>query len=160
MAEASKESLKPAEPVQAIPEPELEPEQEIDVSEGNARHLGKEPIASEIEFPDFARIDLRVALIANAELVDGADKLLKITLDLGLNAEGKPSMRTVFSGIKSAYKPEDLIGKLTVVVANLKARKMKFGLSEGMILAASDSDGKGIYLLEPFPGAEPGMRIT
>ena len=111
-----------------------------------------EPIADEIEFPDFAKVDLRVALIANAEHVDGAKKLLRLTLDLG------GETKTVFSGIKSAYQPEDLVGKLTVMVANLKPRKMKFGLSEGMVLAAGPG-GKEIWLLEPHDGAKPGMRI-
>ena len=111
-----------------------------------------EPIAAEIEFDDFAKVDLRIALIANAEHVEGSDKLLRLTLDLG------GETRNVFSGIKSAYKPEDLIGKLTVVVANLKPRKMKFGMSEGMVLAAGPG-GKDIYLLEPHAGAKPGQRV-
>ncbi len=114
--------------------------------------LGKEPIADEIEFNDFAKVDLRVALIANAEHVEGADKLLRLTLDLGSET------RNVFAGIKSAYKPEDLIGKHTVMVANLKPRKMKFGMSEGMVLAAGPGK-KDIYILEPNEGAQPGMRI-
>ncbi len=120
--------------------------------------LGREPIAAEIEFPEFAKVDLRVALIQHAEHVEGADKLLKLTLDLGIGADGKPSTRQVFSGIKSAYKPEDLVGKHCVLVANLKARKMKFGMSEGMILAAGD--GKEIYLIAPHDGAVPGTRVT
>jgi len=111
-----------------------------------------EPIADEIEFDDFAKVDLRVALIKNAEHVEGAKKLLKLTLDLGFGE------KQVFSGIKSAYAPEDLIGKLTVMVANLKPRKMKFGMSEGMVLAAGPG-GKDIWLLEPHSGAQPGMRI-
>lgn len=111
-----------------------------------------EPIADEIEFGDFAKVDLRIALIANAEHVEGSDKLLRLTLDIG------GQTRNVFSGIKSAYKPEDLIGKLTVVVANLKPRKMKFGLSEGMVLAAGPG-GSDIYLLEPHTGAKPGQRV-
>ena len=111
-----------------------------------------EPIADEIEFDDFAKVDLRVALIKNAEHVDGAKKLLKLTLDLGFEE------KQVFSGIKSAYSPEDLTGKLTVMVANLKPRKMKFGMSEGMVLAAGPG-GKDIWLLEPHAGAQPGMRI-
>ena len=114
--------------------------------------LTKEPIASEISFDDFAKVDLRVALIAKAEHVEKANKLLKLTLDLG------GETRTVFSGIKSAYKPEDLEGKLTVMVANLAPRKMKFGLSEGMVLAAGPG-GEEIWLLEPHAGAKPGMRI-
>ncbi len=111
-----------------------------------------EPIAAEIDFNDFAKVDLRVALIANAEHVKGSDKLLRLTLDLG------GETRNVFSGIKSAYKPEDLVGKLTVMVANLKPRKMKFGMSEGMVLAAGPGD-KEIYLLEPNNGAKPGQRV-
>ena len=120
--------------------------------------LAKEPLAAEIEFPDFAKVDLRVVKILHAEHVEGADKLLKLTLSLGTDANGKDMQRTVFSGIKSAYKPEDLIGQCTVMVANLKARKMKFGMSEGMILAAGD--GKDIYLMAPHPGAQPGTRVT
>ena len=111
-----------------------------------------EPIAAEIDFTDFAKVDLRIALIANAEHVEGSDKLLRLTLDLG------GETRNVFSGIKSAYDPKDLIGKLTVVVANLKPRKMKFGMSEGMVLAAGPGD-KEIYLLEPHAGAKPGQRV-
>ena len=100
---------------------------------------------------DFTKIDLRVARIVNAEQVEGADKLLKLTLDIGTE------QRTVFAGIKSAYDPEKLKGRLTVMVANLAPRKMKFGLSEGMVLAAGD--GNGLYLLGPDEGAQPGMRI-
>jgi len=116
-------------------------------------------IAEEIDFNDFAKVDLRIARIIQAEHVDGADKLLQLTLDLGQNQQAQPLTRTVFSGIKSAYKPEDLVGMLTVVVANLKPRKMRFGTSEGMILAAGPG-GKEIWLLEPHNGAQPGMRIT
>lgn len=112
----------------------------------------------EIEFDDFAKVDLRLARISNAQHVEGADKLLQLTLDLGTDTKGDPIERNVFSGIKSAYNPEDLIGKLTVVVANLKPRKMKFGVSEGMVLAAGPG-GKDIWLLEPHIGAEPGMRV-
>lgn len=111
-----------------------------------------DPIAPTIEIEDFAKIDLRVAKIENAEHVEGADKLLKLTLSLG--AEN----RTVFAGIKSAYQPEQLIGRLTVVVANLKPRKMKFGMSEGMVLAAGPG-GKDIFVLSPDTGAEPGMKV-
>jgi methionyl-tRNA synthetase len=107
----------------------------------------------EITIDDFAKVDLRIARIINAEQVAGADKLIRLTLDLG-----DARQRTVFAGIKSAYKPEELIGRLTAVVANLAPRKMKFGLSEGMILAAS-GDAPGIYLLSPDSGAQPGMRI-
>ncbi|WP_374587737.1 methionine--tRNA ligase [Ideonella dechloratans] len=118
---------------------------------------GGEELAPEIKIDDFTKVDLRIAKIVKAEAVEGSDKLLRLTLDVG---EGKT--RNVFSGIKSAYKPEDLEGKLTVMVANLAPRKMKFGLSEGMVLAASHADEKanpGIFVLEPFPGAQPGMRV-
>ena len=118
---------------------------------------GGEALAAEIAIGDFAKVDLRIAKIVHAEPVDGSDKLLRLTLDVG---EGRT--RNVFSGIKSAYKPEELIGKLTVVVANLAPRKMKFGVSEGMVLAASHADEKahpGLYVLEPWPGAVPGLRV-
>ena len=111
-----------------------------------------EPIAEEISFDDFIKVDLRVARIIAASQVEGAGKLLQLTLDLG------GETRNVFSGIKSAYKPEDLEGRLTVMVANLAPRKMRFGVSEGMVLAAGDGDG--IYLLEPDSGAKPGQRVT
>jgi methionyl-tRNA synthetase len=116
-----------------------------------------EPLAPEIKIDDFTKIDLRIAKIVNCEHVDGSDKLLRLTLDVG---EGR--LRNVFSGIKAVYQPEELVGKLTVMVANLAPRKMKFGVSEGMVLAASAADEKakpGIYILNPWPGAEPGMRI-
>jgi methionyl-tRNA synthetase len=106
-----------------------------------------------ISIDDFNKIDLRVAKIAKAELVEAADKLLKLTLDLGAG-----STRTVFAGIKSAYAPEKLEGQLAVVVANLAPRKMKFGVSEGMVLAAS-GEGPGIFLIAPDTGAQPGMRV-
>jgi len=118
---------------------------------------GGEDLAPEIKIDDFSKVDLRIARIVKAESVVGSDKLLRLTLDVG---EGKT--RNVFSGIKSAYTPEALEGKLTVMVANLAPRKMKFGLSEGMVLAASHADEKahpGIFVLEPFPGAQPGMRV-
>jgi methionyl-tRNA synthetase len=111
-----------------------------------------------ISIDDFSKIDLRIAKIVNAEHVDGADKLLKLTLDVGETENGAPRHRTVFAGIKSAYKPEDLIGRLTPMVANLAPRKMKFGVSQGMVLAAS-GDGPGIFLLAPDSGATPGMRV-
>jgi len=110
------------------------------------------PAGGMIAIDDFSKIDLRIAKIVNAEHVEGADKLLKLTLDLGTGT------RTVFAGIKSAYDPEKLRGRLTVVVANLAPRKMKFGVSEGMVLAAS-GEAPGIFLLSPDSGAEPGMRV-
>lgn len=112
-----------------------------------------------IEFGDFAKVDLRLALITAAEHVEGADKLLRLTLNVGKDKQGEDIVRTVLSGIKSAYDPEQLIGKLTVLVANLAPRKMKFGTSEGMILAAGPG-GKDIWLLEPHDGAEAGLRVT
>ena len=118
---------------------------------------GGEAIAGEIGIDAFSAVDLRVAKIVNAELVEGSTKLLRLTLDVG---EGRT--RNVFSGIRSAYAPEQLIGQLTVMVANLAPRKMKFGVSEGMVLAASHADEKaepGIHVLHPWPGAKPGMRI-
>ena len=118
---------------------------------------GGEAIAPEIKIDDFAKVDLRIAKIVECKAVEGSTKLLQLTLDAG---EGR--LRNVFSGISSMYQPEQLAGKLTVLVANLAPRKMKFGVSEGMVLAASHADEKthpGIYVLEPFPGAEPGMRI-
>ncbi|MEJ7688439.1 MAG: methionine--tRNA ligase [Variovorax sp.] len=118
---------------------------------------GGEAIAATIGIDDFAKIDLRIARIVACDKVEGSTKLLRLTLDAG---EGKT--RNVFSGIASAYQPEQLAGKLTVLVANLAPRKMKFGISEGMVLAASHADEKaepGIHVLEPWPGATPGMRV-
>ncbi len=118
---------------------------------------GGEAIAPTITIDDFAKIDLRIAKIVACEKVEGSTKLLRLTLDAG---EG--TTRNVFSGIASAYQPEQLVGKLTVLVANLAPRKMKFGISEGMVLAASHADEKaqpGIHVLEPWPGAQPGMRV-
>jgi methionyl-tRNA synthetase len=118
---------------------------------------GGEPVAPTITIDDFAKVDLRIARIVACERVEGSTKLLRLTLDVG---EGRH--RNVFSGIASAYQPEELVGKLTVVVANLAPRKMKFGVSEGMVLAASHADEKahpGIFVLSPWPGAEPGMRV-
>jgi methionyl-tRNA synthetase len=124
---------------------------------GGAAGTSASPTSSDnatISIDDFKKVDLRIARIANAEHVEGADKLLKLTLDLGTET------RTVFSGIKSAYDPEKLKGRLTVMVYNLAPRKMKFGLSQGMVLAASGDEGPGVYLLEPDSGAAPGMKVT
>jgi methionyl-tRNA synthetase len=118
---------------------------------------GGEPLAPEIKIDDFAKVDLRIAKIVACEAVEGSDKLLRLTLDVG---EGRT--RNVFSGIKSAYQPADLVGKFTVLVANLAPRKMKFGISEGMVLAASHADEKshpGLYILEPHSGAVVGTRV-
>ena len=124
---------------------------------------GGEVLAPTITIEDFARTDLRIAKIVDCQAVEGSTKLLRLTLDVGETGDdGQPKLRNVFSGIASAYKPEDLKGKLTVLVANLAPRKMKFGISEGMVLAASHGDEKanpGIFVLEPTPGAQPGMRV-
>lgn len=135
MVEASKESLKATEDTPKASGP-----------------LADDPISPTIEFDDFAKLDLRIALIKKAEHVPEANKLLKLQLDLG------GETRQVFAGIKSAYAPEDLEGKLTVMVANLVPRKMRFGLSEGMVLAAGPG-GKDLWVLEPHEGAQPGMRV-
>ncbi|QSA96249.1 methionine--tRNA ligase [Methylococcus sp. EFPC2] len=143
LLEVNKQSLQAAAPA---PEPHSQ--------QRHAEHQQHEieAIAETISIDDFAKIDLRVARIVNAEHVEGADKLLKLTLDLGNET------RTVFAGIKSAYQPEQLVGRHTVMVANLAPRKMKFGLSEGMVLAAGPG-GKDIFVLNPDEGAQPGMRV-
>ena len=105
-----------------------------------------------INIDQFSEIDLRIAKIINASEVDGADKLLQLELDVG-----DLGTKNVFAGIKSAYNPKDLINKLVIVVNNLEPRKMKFGISEGMVLASSDDDG--IYLVSPDEGAKPGMKV-
>jgi len=112
-----------------------------------------EPLAEEIAIDDFAKLDFRIARIVAAEEIPEADKLLKLTLDLGIET------RTVFAGIKSAYEPAQLVGRLTVMIANLKPRKMRFGISQGMVLAAGPG-GKDLFILEPDEGAQPGMRVT
>ena len=136
-------------------------QQSLEASAGThspARHAEAQnhaiaPIADTITVDDFARIDLRVAKIVNAEQVEGADKLIRLTLDIG---EGKT--RDVLAGIKSAYDPAQLVGRMTIMVANLAPRKMKFGVSEGMVLAAS-GETPGLYILSPDEGAQPGMRV-
>ena len=146
---------KPAAPAVAAPAPKAEAAQAAQAESAGDSDI--EALAPEISIDDFTKIDLRVAKIVNCEHVEGSSKLLRLTLDVG---EGRH--RNVFSGIKSAYQPEDLIGKLTVLVANLAPRKMKFGVSEGMVLCASSADERtnpGLYLLDPMPGATPGMRI-
>ena len=141
----------------ALFEPPADAAPEIPAAAPAAADPGGEPLAPTITLDDFTKIDLRIAKIVQCEAVEGSTKLLRLTLDVG---EGR--MRDVFSGIASAYQPADLVGKLTVMVANLAPRKMKFGVSEGMVLAASHGDEKiqpGIYVLEPGPGAQPGMRV-
>ena len=118
------------------------------------RHLRDEPLSPQITIDDFSKVDLRVVRVIAAEQVEGADKLLKFTLDLG------DETRDVFAGIKSAYDPQQLVGRQVVMVANLAPRKMRFGVSNGMILAASGvDDGDGIFVLSPDAGAQPGMRV-
>lgn len=131
---------------------ELAKETKANEKKKPAKPTANETIADEIEFDDFAKVDLRIAKIIAADHVKGADKLLQLTLDLG------EEQRNVFAGIKSAYSPEQLVGKLTVMVANLKPRKMRFGMSEGMVLAAGPG-GEEIYILEPDSGAKVGMRV-
>ena len=133
-----------------------EPQPPSPVRHGEAQQKQEtmdQPIENTISFDDFARVDLRVARIVDATHVDGADKLLQLTLDIG---EDRP--RNVFAGIKSKYAPEDLRGRLTVMVANLAPRKMRFGVSEGMVLAAGPG-GTELWILSPDDGAQPGMRI-
>ncbi|AVS75415.1 methionine--tRNA ligase [Paracidovorax cattleyae] len=144
------------EPPAAAAAPAASADADADADAG-ADAPGGEAIAPTVTIDDFAKIDLRIALIVNCEPVEGSTKLLRLTLDVG---EGRH--RNVFSGIASAYRPEELVGKLTVMVANLAPRKMKFGVSEGMVLAASHGDEKahpGIHVLNPWPGATPGMRV-
>ncbi|NOQ87893.1 MAG: methionine--tRNA ligase [Gammaproteobacteria bacterium] len=142
------------EQIDAITEASIEnmPDQKNVEEKSVTGPLADDPISDEISFEDFAKIDLRIAKIVKAEHVEGADKLLQLTLDLGGDT------RNVFAGIKSAYKPEDLEGKLTVMVANLAPRKMRFGLSEGMVLAAGPG-GKDLFILHPEDGAVAGMKV-
>jgi methionyl-tRNA synthetase len=146
MTEANKENL------QATPVPQPRSEQRHAVHQQN--EVKAEVVETNyISIDDFTKVDLRIAKIVNAEHVEGADKLLKLTLDIG-----EEKTRQVFAGIKSAYDPEILKGRLTVMVANLAPRKMKFGMSEGMVLAASDENG-GPFILSPDNGAQAGMRV-
>ncbi|HNQ05436.1 MAG TPA: methionine--tRNA ligase [Thiobacillaceae bacterium] len=147
MVEENRRNLAPAPTPEPAPARHAEHQQHVAQTDE-----AKVPESRHIGIDDFTRVDLRVARIANAEHVEGADKLLKLTLDLGTET------RTVFAGIKVAYDPASLVGRLTVMVANLAPRKMKFGMSEGMILAASDDQGRP-FLLAPDSGARPGMRI-
>ena len=145
-----------------------EPLAGIDTAKTAIKSVASAPVAQSssatIGIDDFAKVDLRIAKIVHCEAVEGSTKLLRLTLDVGeVDDAGQAKTRNVFSGIASSYKPADLIGKHTVMVANLAPRKMKFGISEGMVLAASAADEKaqpGIYILEPMPGAQPGMRVS
>ncbi|WP_175939704.1 methionine--tRNA ligase [Caballeronia sp. BCC1704] len=143
---ANRESLQPAAPEASAAAPKAAATKEPKQQDNGV-----------ISIDDFAKVDLRIAKIVDCKAVEGSDKLLQLTLDIG-----EQKTRNVFSGIKSAYQPQDLVGKLTVMVANLAPRKMKFGMSEGMVLAASATDEKaepGLYILEPHSGAKPGMRV-
>jgi methionyl-tRNA synthetase len=155
------EAPAPVESAQPAPKKVAKPAPAATPADPNAP--GGEALAPTISIDDFAKIDLRIAKIVNCEAVEGSTKLLRLTLDVGeKDAQGQPTMRNVFSGIASMYQPEQLVGQLTVLVANLAPRKMKFGVSEGMVLAASHADESatpGIYILNPWPGATPGMRI-
>jgi methionyl-tRNA synthetase len=146
LTEANKESLKPAAPA-AKPAIAKVPEKTVEAATAPAAQ------PTHISIDDFSKIDLRIARIANAEHVEGADKLLKLTLDVG-----ELGTKQVFAGIKSAYDPATLVGRMTVMVANLAPRKMKFGMSEGMVLAAS-GEAPGLFILSPDSGAQPGMRV-
>ncbi|MDR5756264.1 methionine--tRNA ligase [Caballeronia sp. LZ035] len=152
LLEANRESLQPgAEAATAAAAPASTAKKDAKPKQDQTDESGV------ISIDDFAKIDLRIAKIVDCKAVEGSDKLLQLTLDVG-----EEKTRNVFSGIKSAYQPQDLIGKLTVMVANLAPRKMKFGLSEGMVLAASAANEKaepGLYILEPHSGAKPGMRV-
>ena len=158
MTDASKENLlaKADDEKPAKAKKKAKQEKVVDNTAALNDPLGSDPISEEIQFDDFAKIDLRIAKIVNAEHVEKADKLLKLTLALDSQENGET--RQVFAGIKSAYQPEDLIGKLTVMVANLAPRKMRFGMSEGMVLAAGPG-GKDLWILNPDDGAQPGMRV-
>ncbi len=149
MVDASKENLQTAEPAKAASKTAVKADEK---NAKTADAAGYEPLAPMIQFDDFAKLDLRVARIVSAEHVEGADKLVKLQLDLGFES------RQVFAGIKSAYDPADLVGRLTVMVANLAPRKMRFGMSEGMVMAAGPG-GSDIFLLTPDDGATPGMQV-
>jgi methionyl-tRNA synthetase len=157
IVDASKDNLSKKE--ESAPKKETKkqkPSQVIDNTAALNDPLAHDPISEEISFDDFSKIDLRIVKIINAEHVEKADKLLKLTLALDSNEDGET--RQVFAGIKSAYQPEDLIGKHTVMVANLAPRKMRFGMSEGMVLAAGPG-GEDLWILNPEDGAKPGMRV-
>ncbi len=146
MVESSTENLQPTKPAASIDTAQAKPAQQ-------SNSVAREPISDTITIDDFAKIDLRVAKIISASAVEGADKLVQLQLDIG---DGET--RQVFAGIKAAYNPEDLVGRSTVMVANLAPRKMRFGLSEGMVLAAGPG-GSDIFILSPDEGAQPGMRV-
>ena len=162
LLEANRESLAPVPPATAAQDAKVvsSPQRHAEKQQHSAQSA--ETASEQISIDDFTKVDLRIAKIVDAQHVEGADKLIRLLLDIGeTDTEGKPKPRQVFAGIKSAYDPATLIGRLTVMVANLAPRKMKFGMSEGMVLAASDPEGKtgGLYILAPDDGATPGMRV-
>ena len=146
----------PAHEAEKAAEPKPEKQQKAAKTEKTEKSDKPAESDGTITIDDFAKIDLRVARVVKADHVEGADKLIRLELDIG---DGRN--RQVFAGLKAYYKPEELVGKLVVMIANLAPRKMRFGLSEGMVLAASyQSDkGAGVYLITPFEGAQPGMRL-
>ena len=154
---ANSDSLQATEPAKADKKTDAKQAAQKQVKAEEAKAGGNEHISID----DFTKVDLRIARIVNAEHVEGADKLIRLQLDIGETENGAPKHRQVFAGIKSAYDPTQLVGRLTVMVANLAPRKMKFGMSEGMVLAASDTDDKhpGLFILSPDAGAQPGMRV-
>jgi methionyl-tRNA synthetase len=138
----------------------IAPETTVDSGPGSGPGQALRRNDSFISIDDFSKIDLRIAKIVNAEQVEGAAKLVRLTLDIGETENGQPKLRTVFAGIKAHYDPASLVGRLTPMVANLAPRKMKFGVSEGMVLAASFPDDQGgVFLLQPDSGAQPGMKV-
>ena len=145
MVESSKEA--------AVEEKKLTTQPSSDTQSSSTEGTSIEPIADEINYDDFAKLDLRVAHIIDAKAVEKSNKLLQLTLDIGFET------RTVFAGISSAYEPDQLIGKQVIMVANLAPRKMRFGVSEGMVLCAG-SDDDGLFVLHPDNGAKPGMRVS
>jgi methionyl-tRNA synthetase len=154
LVDANKESLAPAAPTPAPHSQQRHAEHQQQIAKKEVAAV--EENTAHISIDDFTKVDLRIAKIVAADHVEGADKLLRLSLDIG-----EPSPRQVFAGIKSAYDPAALVGRMTVMVANLAPRKMKFGISQGMVLAAADTEGAnaGIYILSPDTGATPGMRV-
>ena len=161
LLEANRDSLAPAQPQAAAATAAATSSPQRHAQKQSQASAPAEEAPRHISIDDFSRVDLRVARIVDAAHVEGADKLIRLQLDVGETENGEARLRQVFAGIKSAYDPACLIGRFTVMVANLAPRKMKFGISEGMVLAASDADGKdpGLYLLSPDAGASAGMRV-
>ena len=158
---ANAESLQGSEAPKAEKASDRKSEKKADKAMDKKQDTPAENENTHISIDDFTKVDLRIAKIVNAEHVEGADKLIRLQLDIGETENDQPKYRQVFAGIKSAYDPTQLIGRLTVMVANLAPRKMKFGMSEGMVLAASDTEGNhpGLYILSPDSGAQAGMRV-